>query len=481
MIELIGRFGTAKVYNDNVDNETQTQIIGIMNSDLGKNSRVRMMPDTHAGAGGPIGLTMTIVDKVAPSLVGSDISCGIALFEIDTGGQPLDLEKFDQSVHKNLPAGYKVNVIGDSSPESVLGNANVKLIDKVMESLKMMKHISFGGQTRLINSAYTGFATLGGGNHFLEAYEKDGKYFISVHTGSRSLGGQVYKYYNNLAKNQSHVDYINQRDEITEQLKKEGRHKEIHETLSKLKAKFQKETNMDKSIRYLTGQIMEDYIHDVGIINKYAAASRSTIVGNVINGYYDLVDHPVTTPEFTPVYSLISDNPHNYVEPSDMILRKGAQSSRGTILIPINMRDGMLVGRFTGEDEEDWNYSAPHGAGRKLSRTEARELLDLEEFKDEMKDVYSSTVGVSTLDEAPEAYKTISEIMENIEGSISVDYILKPIYNFKGGSERPIWSKGKQIDPVDFYDTSDIDEMTDLADEAKELILEQKYEKKEGN
>jgi len=459
MIELRGQFGTAKVFNDYTDSETQTQIIQIMNSNLAINSKVRIMPDTHAGKGGPIGLTMTLVDKVSPSLVGADISCGIALYQSNML-ENVKVEDIDTVIHENVPTGYRLNAIDWNDINSLIPKYITDWLYDLVLKLKCVSDESTNVSGKIpaseaFKKALRGFATLGGGNHFIEMYnDKDRGILLSIHTGSRSIGGSVYKYYERLSKNESYNIFMKERTEILEKLKAEGKFIEIKDTLNAHKVEFQKKNSIDSSIKYLEGQLMDDYIHDVGILNEYAERSRQRIAFNIVKGYVRKYLNIRIPDENWFTYSgfvnTIVDKPHNYIDTTRRILRKGSQSSEKLIIIPINMRDGVIVGKFNNPDiEEDWNYSAPHGAGRRLTRTAAKLTLSVDDFKNQMSGIYSTTVSEDTLDEAPDAYKSIEEIQESIEGSIDIQYILKPIYNFKGGSETPDWSKFKTTEEVE--------------------------------
>ena len=461
MIELRGQFGTAKVFNDYTDSETQTQIIQIMNSNLAINSKVRIMPDTHAGKGGPIGLTMTIVDKVSPSLVGADISCGIALYHSELL-KNADIEKLDAVIHDVVPTGYRLNLIDWDDVSATIPRHISEWLYELVSELRCTSSESEDVNTKLSNvetfkKALRGFATLGGGNHFLEFYngrnEKDGL-LLSIHTGSRSIGGYIYKYYERRSKNESYNVFMKERTALLEKLKSEGRHTEIKDTLNEHKLNFKKTNSIDSSITYLEGQDMLDYIHDVGILNEYAERSRQRIAFNIVREYakrhlnMNIADEEQHT--YSSTVETIVDKPHNYIDTDRYILRKGTQSSEKLVIIPINMRDGVIVGKFSDpEIEEDWNYSAPHGAGRRLTRTVAKNTLSVEDFKEQMAGIYSTTISEETLDEAPDAYKSLEEIKESIAGSIDIQYVLKPIYNFKGGSERPDWSREKDTEEVD--------------------------------
>lgn len=442
MKEIKGKYGTAIVYTNNVDEATIEQVQNIMDSHLSKDLRVRLMPDVHAGAGGPIGLTMTIEDKISPELVGSDIGCGVTLYKFNLN-KKIKLDKMDKVIHKNVPAGFNLN-----SLEKRVKYLDLEHIVNIKNDLKLYKKYN-NDMLRIIvisDSIVGGYATLGGGNHFIELYEgehSDGlfEYYISVHSGSRSIGGQIYKYYRDKSQDFEYNEYLDLREKTIKLLKEENRQKDIFNTLESMKIDFEK-SRSSKPIRYLDGDLLNQYIDDVDRLTSYASYSRREMIYNILKNYAKKMHIGEDILNITK----ISDKPHNYIDRERRVLRKGAQSAEGDpILIPINMRDGMIVGEPIQDDivREEWNYSSPHGAGRRLSRGEARNQLELETFKEQMVDVYSSTVSEETIDEAPDAYKPIDEILENIKESVKVLKILKPIYNFKGGSEKPDFVKNR--------------------------------------
>jgi len=414
MKEYKGKFAKAKVFTDTADYETISQIKDLLNSHLSKDSKVRIMSDTHAGAGNVIGLTMTLNDKIAPSLIGSDIGCGISLVTLKYD-KDIDLKKFDEVIHKEIPYGYLKR-------EKNIGNNGVEpFLKSLILSLRCEKEL---GYDYLHAIAKSGFATLGGGNHFIELYKGETYYYLSVHTGSRTLGGAVYKYYQKKAKNLAYDRFLEERQTIIKTLKENGKEQSISNELETHKKEYFKTYNVDKEIKYLVGKDKDDYLHDMRAVQEYARLNRIFIESEIISNY----DENIL------IYGRI-DKPHNYIDLDRGILRKGSQSAlkNEDVIIPINMRDGVIVGKGLGN--EDWNYSAPHGAGRLLSRSQAKQQLNVEDFKNDMKNVYSTTVGQETLDEAPNAYKSIDEILENIKDNVEITKILKPIYNFKGGKE----------------------------------------------
>lgn len=414
MITIKGKFSEAKVFVDTLDSESYKQILLLCNQEVSQGSTIRIMPDVHAGKDNVIGLTMTLTPyaKVAPSLIGSDIGCGVSLSKFQVDGE-IDLKELDELIREHIPYGYLKR---EKEILSVYHNNYAYNIP----NLTCAKALDI---EYLMSIAKSGIGTLGGGNHFIELYKHDDWYYISVHTGSRTLGGAVYKHYQSKAKKYSYIKFLDDRQELIKELKLSGREQNIQNELANQKQEYLKTHNIDDEIPYLTGDDLRDYIHDMNIVQVYAMINRSAIIEEIIDRL------PITE------YRVVDDKPHNYIDTMNLILRKGSQSAtKGeTVIIPINMRDGVIVGKAKGL--VDWNMSAPHGAGRVLSRGQAKQQLDIEEFREQMKDIYSSTVGEETLDEAPNAYKSINDILESIKESVDIDYILKPIYNFKGGKE----------------------------------------------
>ncbi len=392
MISLKGNYNSAIVFTNNLDENAKMQIEKLLNQEFIKDSNIRIMPDVHSGIGCTIGTTMTITDKIVPNLVGVDIGCGVETVLIKNSH--VELEKLDKIIHENIPSGFEIR----KSPHPYFNNIDLK-------ELKSFNHINY-------NRASLSLGTLGGGNHFIELSkdEKDNIYLI-VHSGSRNLGKQVADYYQNLAFKNMIKNDIGLKT-IIDDLKKSGQEKKINKEIKKFKS------SIDKNLAYLEGDLFYDYLHDMKIVQKYAEINRHAIVNEIVKRMKLKVLENFTTI-------------HNYIDLDSMILRKGAVSAKKgeKLLIPINMKDGSLI--CTGKGNENWNYSAPHGAGRLLSRKNAKEKFTLHDFKSSMKGIYSSTIGKGTLDEAPFAYKPIDEIIENIEDTINIISILKPIYNFK--------------------------------------------------
>ncbi len=393
MIEIRGKYNTAKVFTNNLEEEAYAQILELCNQEFVKDSVIRIMPDAHAGAGCTIGTTMTIQDKVVPNLVGVDIGCGMETIKLKE--REIDLEKLDKVIHEFIPAGFDVRKKQHSY---------VKKID--LEKLVCKNHVN-------IERAKLSIGTLGGGNHFIEVNkDKDGCLYLVVHSGSRHLGKQVAEYYQNLGykemvKNREHIA------RIVAELKSQGRENEIQVEIEKIKTE-----KINKSLAYVEGKSFDDYINDMKLVQYFAVINRKAIVDEIISKMnFEIVE------QFTTI--------HNYIDIENMILRKGAISAQKgeRVLIPINMRDGSLI--CVGKGNKDWNYSAPHGAGRIMSRRKAKETITLEEFKKTMEGIYSTTVNKSTLDECALAYKPMEEIIENIQDTVEIIDIIKPIYNFK--------------------------------------------------
>jgi len=400
MIELQGKYATAKVFTDVVDNESISQVINLLNQPYIEGSKVRMMPDIHAGAGCTIGTTMTISDKICPNLVGVDIGCGMETIRIkETFIEP---QKLDKVIRSEIPSGFEIR----KNPHRF-----AKGID--LSALYCAKKIK-------LDRAYNSIGTLGGGNHFIEANkDEDGHIYIVVHSGSRHLGLEIANLYQEAAYASLTSYSKDEIEKIIEELKAAGRQKEIQNVLKNLKAKH---SPIPKPLAYVEGELFEQYLHDMRIAQQYANLNRKAMMDTIVKAMGFHVEEQFTTI-------------HNYIDVENMILRKGAVSAQAgeRLLIPINMRDGSLV--CTGKGNEDWNCSAPHGAGRLMSRSEAKQTFTVSEFKKQMDGIYTTSVGRSTLDECPMAYKNMEDIVKNVEPTVTIDSVIKPIYNFKAGDE----------------------------------------------
>jgi RNA-splicing ligase RtcB len=407
MQEVKGKFNSAKVFTDSVDEKSLQQIQTLCNQEFTSGTKIRLMPDVHAGAGCTIGTTMTIKDKIVPNLVGVDIGCGMETLCIKADSEVsknFNGAELDKIIRKNIPSGFNIRkfphgFVEQVDWEKIKGHYNKK-------------------------RAWLSLGTLGGGNHFIEADRDDeGNLYIVVHSGSRHAGLEIANYYQELAWRQLNGNCESDCKQLIEQLKAEGRTQEIQEKLAELKA--QVVTNIPKDLAYLSGEFFDDYINDMKIMQHFALLNRKAMIQVICIGLH--VKEEDIIEQFTTI--------HNYIDTDNMILRKGAVSAQKgeKLLIPINMRDGSII--CVGKGNEDWNCSAPHGAGRVMSRKKARENLSLEEFKAEMSGIWSSTVNLDTIDEAPMAYKSMDDILANINPTAEILKIIKPIYNYKAGDE----------------------------------------------
>ena len=372
MDKITGRFASAAVFATDVEDYAASQIRMILDNELSRDSKVCIMPDCHPGRVGPIGLTMTINDKVIPQLMGIDIGCGMLVAKIKT--KNIEFAKLDKVIRDNVPSGFAIRKVPHN-----------KAAFDVISDLRCIRAVN--GEKSLKS-----LGTLGGGNHFIEVDKGDDGYYIIIHSGSRHLGVDVADYYTETARRRL--------------------------------------TNMGKNVpyemAYVEGTLMDDYLHDAAIAKAYASLNREIILNEILKGMkWKEIEH--------------YESVHNYIgvlPDGTKILRKGAASAceGETVIIPVNMRDGVILG--VGKGNSDWNYSAPHGSGRVLRRDEVKNHYTVSAFKSDMKGIYSSSISAGTLDEAPVAYRGIDEIRNAISGSVEVKEVLKPVYNFKAGKER---------------------------------------------
>jgi RNA-splicing ligase RtcB/predicted DNA-binding transcriptional regulator YafY len=407
MIELKGKYNTAKVYTDKLEPEVISQVMELCNQDFCKDSKIAIMPDTHAGKGCVIGFTADLGDKVIPNIVGVDIGCGMTTVEL--GKLNIDLEKLDEVIHKWVPSGMEVHE-----------GRTVKF--PKLQELYCFRELT---QTKRIERS---IGTLGGGNHFIEldADDEDNLYLV-IHSGSRNLGKQVAELYQDLAVDlcSGKEEYFKQREELISQYKKEGKRKDIQGALKELKGKYDRLLpSYPKDLCFLTGEYRERYLHDMKICQEYAVLNRETMACIILEKLLGK-----SLKDFNCFHTT-----HNYINFKDNIIRKGSISAYEgeKVLIPINMRDGSILA--VGKGNPDWNYSAPHGAGRLMSRSKAKESLNLEEYKKSMEGIFTTSVNEATLDEAPMAYKPMEEILNNIQDTVEVLKVIRPIYNFKSGT-----------------------------------------------
>ena len=401
MIEIRGKYNEAKIFADVVDSASIAQVQELCNQEFTAGSRIRLMPDIHAGAGCTIGTTMTIADKVVPNLVGVDIGCGMETVRIREGR--LELQKLDKLIQEKIPSGFAIR-----------DSAHPYLSQIDLTELCCARHVDLLRAERSIG-------TLGGGNHFIEVdRDDDGNLYLVVHSGSRRLGVEVASHYQ-----QAGYKALNRADDasveaLVARMKAEGREKEIPKEIKRLKNARQ--TRIPKALAYVSGDLFAQYIHDMRIVQRFAMLNRQAMVDVIVKG---MKLHVVE--QFSTI--------HNYIDTDARILRKGAVSAKAgeRLLIPINMRDGSLL--CVGKGNADWNFSAPHGAGRLMSRADARQSFTVSAFKKQMAGVYTTSVSKATLDECPMAYKGMENILNQIGPTADVEKILRPIYNFKAGDE----------------------------------------------
>ncbi len=397
MFEIKGKVNTAICYAKVVEDEAIEQIKRMCDYEFTEGSKIRIMPDVHAGKGCTIGTTMTVKDKAVPNIVGVDIGCG--MYTVKLAEKDIDFEKLDEAAHF-VPSGMNV---WEGRQER-------------FDLTKLRCYRSLKDTKRLERS----LGTLGGGNHFIEVDRaQDGTNYLVIHSGSRNLGKQVADIYQQLAidLNKGKETYFAERDAIIAEYKAAGRRKEIQAALQAISWNM-RETTIPEDLCFLYGQYFEDYLADVEICQSFAKRNREKIAEV-------LLERAGLTG--TEAFHTI----HNYIDTEEMILRKGAIAAHEgeKVLIPINMRDGSVLA--IGKGNPEWNYSAPHGAGRIMSRRAAKEQLSLDEYRQEMAGVYTTSVNEETLDEAPMAYKSLSDIIDVIEESVTVIDVMKPIYNFK--------------------------------------------------
>jgi RNA-splicing ligase RtcB len=394
MIVIKGAYNEAKIYIDEIDSSTEGQIKNLCEQSFMNNCKIRIMPDVHAGIGCTIGTTMTIHDKVVPNMVGVDIGCGMETLKLRS--QKIDFEKLDRLIYERIPSGR------DIRKEPHRYNEQID-----MNKLRCFQHVN-------IKRAVYSIGTLGGGNHFIEI-DKDEKgiLYLVIHSGSRHIGNETAKYH----QDQGFRALNRKNNERLEKLKSLGKHKRIKAGTEEIDSDGEFAA-IPHALAYVEGEMFDDYIHDMKIIQQFAVLNRRAMADEIIKGMKLEVEEQFTTV-------------HNYIDTESMILRKGAVSAKNgeMLLIPINMRDGSLI--CLGKGNEDWNYSAPHGAGRLMSRKSAMESFSLSDFKKEMEGIYTTCVRKDTLDECPMVYKRMMDIINNIEETAKIVKVIRPVYNFK--------------------------------------------------
>lgn len=400
-----------KIFTDNIEQKAINQIDLLLEQEPFKDCKVRIMPDVHAGKGCVIGFTADLGNKVIPNIVGVDIGCGMLCVEL--GNIDLDLEKLDKVINENIPAGRNIR--------------EQKLTDfEEINNLYCLRELK---EIKKFNRA---IGTLGGGNHFIEVNEdNEGNKYLVIHTGSRNMGNQVANYYQNLAIElcSGKEEMFKKKEEIIKTYKEKGKKSEIQKALKELEQEYKNnKPDLPKELCYLEGKYREMYLHDMEICQKYASLNRLQIAKKIIINYFNMTYIPDMYP---PIMQNSFETIHNYINFEDNIVRKGAiRANKGErVIIPINMRDGSIIA--IGKGNEDWNNSAPHGAGRIMSRMKAKETFQLDEFVKSMEGIYTTSVVEETIDEAPFVYKPMQEIIDNIKDTVEIERIIKPIYNFK--------------------------------------------------
>ena len=400
MISVTGTQTEAKVFSNYPQETALEQIQELCNQAFLKDTKIRIMPDYHAGKGCVIGTTIQLKDKVVPNLVGVDVGCGVLTVKLQN--KKVDFNKLDHVIRTFVPSGQELH-----------SDETVRLINTEFPSVQEFKAKHILTQDKSLYS----LGTLGGGNHFIEvSVDSEGYHYLTIHTGSRYVGAKIANYYQKVA-----ISNIRQQDlnEMIEQLKLSGREKEIQTAIQSFK---DKNPVIPPDLAYLEGENFQDYMHDMKLAQAFAKANREEIARAITeNMGFDELDR--------------FDTVHNYIDTENLILRKGAVSAQKgeRLIIPMNMRDGSILA--VGKGNEDWNYSAPHGAGRILSRTKAMKSLSMEDFHKTMEGIWTTSVSEATLDEAPMAYKPMNEILEKIEETSEIACFIKPVYNFKASEK----------------------------------------------
>lgn len=398
MLEIKGKFNTAKVFTDIIDEDSIRQVYELCNQSFAEGAKIRMMPDVHAGAGCVIGTTMTITDRVVPNMVGVDIGCGMETVRIK--GRKLEVEQLDKLIKFNIPSGFDIREKRHRYAEKAR-----------LEELRCAEQVN-------LDRAYRSLGTLGGGNHFIEADKGEDGIYIVIHSGSRHLGVEVAKFYQKRAIEELKHSGDDEVRKLIDEMKLQGREKEIKAAVRE--HNLQAKKAVPDHLAYVYGTAFDDYIHDMKIVQEFAMLNRKAMMDEIVRGMKLKVED-----EFTTI--------HNYIDTEKMIVRKGSVSAQSgeRLIIPINMRDGSLI--CVGKGNDDWNCSAPHGAGRLFSRSQAKQNFTVSEYKKQMSGIYSTTINQSTLDECPMAYKSMDDIVKNIGDTVEITEVIKPIYNFKAG------------------------------------------------
>lgn len=397
MFQIEGKYATAECFATQIEEGAIEQVHAMCDQPFTEGANVRIMPDAHAGKGCVIGTTMRVIDKAVPNVVGVDIGCG--MLTVDIGKKPVDLPQLDQACHE-VPSGPHV------------WEGRRERFD--LEELRCFRQLK---DTRRLGRS---LGTLGGGNHFIEVdVDTNGAQHLVIHSGSRNLGTQVANIYQTLAVelHQGKEEYFAKREALIAEYKAAGRRKEIQSALTQLRWEAH-DLDVPEELCWLYGSYLDDYLHDVAVCQRFARLNREVMAREICQR---------AGLEPGEAFHTV----HNYIDTDEMILRKGAIAAYEgqLVLIPLNMRDGSVLAR--GRGNADWNFSAPHGAGRLMSRNSARETLSMEDYRQAMAGIYTTSVTESTLDEAPGAYKSVDDIIGPIRESVDVIDVMRPIYNFK--------------------------------------------------
>ncbi len=397
MIELQGTHNTARCFTDFLEPTAREQIQQVCDTEAFAGAKIRIMPDVHAGMGCTIGTTMTIVDKVVPGMVGVDIGCGMEVIRLRE--REVDFAKLDKLIREQIPSGIRrdIHPFAENVPLDAL------CCRKETNTVRALRSVG----------------TLGGGNHFIEVDRDDeGSLWLVIHSGSRHIGNEVALYYQNEGYRQLCGNSKRQLQQVADTMRAQGREKEIQATLKKLKKSTEMRVKVPKNLAYVEGELFREYLHDMAIIQQFARENRYAMADVLLRGMRWHQEERFTTI-------------HNYIDVEHMLLRKGAVSAMAgeKLLIPISMQDGSFICR--GKGNPDWNESAPHGAGRKLSRTEAKNTLSMEEYRARMAGIFTTCVSRETLDESPMAYKSAEEIRDAIAPTAEILCHIRPIYNYK--------------------------------------------------
>lgn len=392
MLTIKGKYNEAQVYTDMLDDSTIGQIMSLCNQEFAKDSQIRIMPDTHSGAGCVIGTTMTIQDKVVPNLVGVDIGCGLYVVKLKGSKLKTNFDKLDRIIRTRIPSGHGTH-------------------DKTQDFFELgtiHAPIHKGWALRSIG-------TLGGGNHFIEVNQgKDGLYLV-IHSGSRSLGKEIAEYHQEIA----YQKLSQQRKELKIQAASALKHKNAEQGMQ-LTAE-REAIKLPYELSFLTGQDLSHYLADMKVAQAYAANNRKVMAQTILKAM-----------KWDKAVVAAFDCPHNYIDLETKMLRKGATSAKlgEAMIVPLNMRDGSILA--VGKGNADWNESGPHGAGRLLSRSKAKAQISLESYQHAMKNVWTTSVSKKTIDEAPAAYKPVKQLQQDIVETMEIKEVIKPLYNFKG-------------------------------------------------